>query len=859
MDRRGAPFWNETEPALFERLRSSAAGLDSGEAGRRLAAYGPNDPAAVKKPPTWLRFLARFRSPLVLILLVAGGVSTATGDVASFAIIAAIVTLSVCLDFAQEQHAEKAVEALQAQVALNASTLRDGVAADIPVRRIVPGDVVHLSAGDLAPADGLVLQAHDFFVNQALLTGEPYPVEKHAGPLPAPAGDPAEAANAVFAGTSVISGDATVLICATGRDTAVGAIAESLRSKQGPTAFEAGVQRFSALILRITVILVIVVLAESLALHRNWLESLLFATALAVGLTPELLPMILTITLARGALRLAKKKVVVKQLAAIHNLGAIDVLCTDKTGTLTEAKIKLARPVDADGRDSERVLQLAYLNSHFETGLRSALDEAILAHDQPSVADYAKIDEVPFDFERRRVSVLVEKAGARTLIVKGAPEDVLKLSVAYETPDGAKPLDDQARGRLADLFDGFGHDGFRALGVAVKDAAPDRASAVVDDETGLTFAGFALFLDPPKASAGQAVRALGEAGVEIKILTGDNELVARHVCQELGIAVAGVLTGDQLARMSEEALFGSVLKATLFCRVNPQQKMRILHALRRKGRTVGYLGDGINDAPALHAADVSLSVDTGADVAKAAAEIILLEDDLMVVHDGILEGRRTVVNVTKYVLMASSANFGNIVSMVLAGLILPFLPLLPIQVLLTNLIYDASQTGLPVDAVDPEDVKRPVHWDIRLVERFMLVMGPVSTLFDLITFGVLILALHAGQDEFRTGWFIESLVTQVLMIFSVRTRRALFASRPSGAVALLALGGAALAIVLPLSFAGSAFHFVGLPWPYFPFLLAATAGFLVVVELVKRAFYTWQGRAFQRTAARRARSSWSHP
>ena len=836
-------FWNEPADALHARLESSAAGLTSAEADSRLGRYGPNDAAAVKKPPVWLRFVMRFRSPLVLILLAAGAVSAMTGDAASFIIIAAIVVLSVTLDFVQERHAEKAVEALRARVALNAVVLRDGKAITVPVRTIVPGDVVRLSAGDLAPADGVVLAAHDFFVNQALLTGEPFPVEKHAGPLAALARDPVDATNAVFAATSVISGDATVLVCRTGRDSAVGAIAQSLGTRQGPTAFEAGVQQFSTLILRITVLLVLIVLVESLALHRDWLQSLLFATALAVGLTPELLPMILTITLARGALRLAKKKVVVKQLAAIHNLGAIDVLCTDKTGTLTEARIELARHVSPAGEDSERVLQLAYLNSWFETGLKSALDEAILAHDQPMVSDYVKIDEVPFDFERRRVSVLVDKGGVRTLIVKGAPEDLLRLAVDVETEAGVEPMTPARRRQLTEAFEAYGRDGFRALGIAVKSEPQDQTKAVAHDESRLTFAGFALFLDPPKPSAGEAVRALGEAGVEIKILTGDNELVARHVCRELNIEVGGVISGDALADMTEDALLGSVSRANLFCRVNPQQKMRILRALRRTGRTVGYIGDGINDAPALHAADVSLSVDTGADVAKAAADIILLEDDLMVVHQGILEGRRTVVNVTKYVLMAGSANFGNIVSMVLAGVILPFLPLLPIQVLLTNLIYDVSQAGLPVDEVDPEDVRRPVHWDIRLVERFMLTMGPVSTLFDLMTFGVLILAFHSTAAQFRTGWFMESLITQILMIFSVRTRRALFASRPGRTVIVLALVGAAVSIGLPLSFLGGAFHFVGLrPW-YFGFLAAATLGFLAAVELAKRAFYAWRPRS----------------
>lgn len=837
-------FCNIPLERVLAELNSSAEGLKSGEAEQRLLRYGPNDATAPKKPPSWRRFIGRFRSPLVIILLFASGLSAATGDVASFIIITTIILLSVLMDFVQETRAQNAVDALRAKVAIQAQVLRDGREVSIAIREIVPGDVVHLAAGDLVPADGRLLAARDLFMNQALLTGEPYPVEKHAGDLTVPVTDLAAATNGVLAGTSVISGTGTFLVCRTGRATAFGQLADSLIIKPPPTAFESGLRRFSVLIVRITLIVVVFVLTESLFMHRPWLEALLFALALAVGLTPELLPMIVTVTLARGAIRLAGRRVIVKQLPAIHNLGAMDVLCTDKTGTLTEAHIALMRTIDASGKDSDRVFELAYLNSHFETGLKSPLDDAILEHGKIDVSAWRKLDEVPFDFTRRRVSVLVEKGSSRMVIVKGAPEDVLRLSSQFEAPDGtAQAITEKKRASLFALFEQLGAEGFRALGIATRSVASDHDTALLGDEAQLTFAGFAAFLDPPKSSAAEAIRELNASGVAVKVLTGDNERVASYVCTQLGFPVSGTLTGDELAAMPEEALLARLPRVNLFCRVTPQQKLRVLLALKRTGQSVGFLGDGINDAPALHSADVGISVDSAVDVAKAAAEIILLEKDLHVLQEGVSEGRRTVVNVDKYILMASSANFGNIISMALAGLFLPFLPLLPIQVLLTNLLYDFAQTGLPFDEVDSQATERPVHWDIRLIERFMLVMGPVSTVFDLITFGVLIFLFHAAMALFRTGWFVESLVTQILMVFSVRTRRLVFSSRPHRVVTALALGTSALTIALPFLPMGRWFHLVGLPPPYFGFLLVAIIGFLAMIEGVKHIFYTHWARS----------------
>ncbi len=832
-------FWKRSTAALLADLATSDQGLTSPEAALRLARYGRNDAAAPKRAAAWLRLLKRLGNPLVVILLIASGLSAVTGDVASFVIITAIVLLSVLLDFVQESRAQTAVDALREQVALRADVRRDGVEASLPAAQLVPGDIVRLSAGDLVPADGVLLSAHDLFVNQALLTGESYPVAKRAADQGDPASEISEVGCIALAGTSVISGSAVLLVCRTGRETMLGQLADTLIAKPPPTSFEIGLRRFSMLILWITLVLVMLVMAESMAFHRPWIQALVFALALAVGLTPELLPMIMTITLARGAVRLSHQQVIVKNLPSIHNLGAMDVLCTDKTGTLTEARIALTKHVDMAGNDSPRVLTLAWLNSHFESGLKSPLDDAILAHETIDPAPWRKIDEVPFDFERRRVSVLLERDGARTLILKGAPEDVMRLCTFTEMPDGTtQALTDDLRAQLRTSFDLWSAQGFRLLGIASRAEAADQATAVLTDEKDLAFAGFAVFLDPPKVSAGKALAALAAAGVVVKVLTGDNEQVARHLCAELGFDAGQALNGTELAALSDEALIGRLATTRLFCRVTPQQKLRVILALKRMGQTVGFLGDGINDAPALHAADVGISVDSAADVAKAAAEIVLLEQDLGVVHAGVMEGRRTIVNTGKYILMASSANFGNIFSMVLAGLILPFLPLLPIQVLLTNLIYDFAQTGLPLDNVDSEATLRPIHWEIRLIERFMIVMGPISTLFDVITFAVLLLAFHAGAPFFRTGWFIESLVTQILMIFTVRTRRHLFASKPGRAVVMLAFGTAALTLALPfLPGIGRWFEFTHPPAAYFAYLAVVVAAFLVSSELMKRVFY----------------------
>jgi len=845
-------IWRAPLTQLLNQLATKPAGLSEAEARSRLTKYGPNDASTVKRSPLWLQFLARFRNPLVIILIVASGLSAATGDVPSFVIIITIVMLSIAFDFVQEVRAQNAVEALRRSVAVQATVRRDGSSLSVLTEQLVPGDIVELIAGDLVPADSRLLESRDLYVNQALLTGEPYPAEKQASDAASGAENPAGASNAVFAGTSVISGTATIVICRTGGRTALGHLATSLAEKPPATAFAIGIRRFGMLIMRFTVLMVLFVLVVNVYFRRPVLESLLFAVALAVGLTPELLPMIVTVTLARSAMRMAKQKVIVKRLSAIHDVGAMDVLCTDKTGTLTEATIKLIRVIDGTGAETASAFGYAFINSQFETGMKSPLDTAILGAHPFDMTGWKKIDEVPFDFERRRVSCLVEHEAKRRLIVKGAPEDLLRLSSTYEAADGIeRPLGAATRRTFEATLAGLGEQGFRALGIATRLADATHETAAITDETELVFAGFAVFLDPPKASAGATIRALAEAGVSVRVLTGDNESVTRHVFKEIGVAVTGVLSGAELEHLTDEALLGQLPRVNLFCRVNPQQKHRILLALKRLGHIVGFMGDGINDAPALHASDVGISVDGAADVARAAADLILLEHDLSVVLDAVATGRGAVQNVSKYVLMGASSNFGNMFSMAGAAVMLPFLPMLPIQILLNNLIYNVSEIAIPFDRVDPEVVAGPVRWDIKLIERFMLIFGPVSSIFDFITFYALLSVFHASEPLFQTGWFIESMTTQVLVVFCIRTRRRFYRSRPCGFLVIMTFAAVAVAIALPLlPVVGGWFSFVVPPPMFFGFLIVATLAYLALVEVTKVAFYRVMARPSLSSAGR---------
>jgi P-type Mg2+ transporter len=832
-------FWQTPLDELERQLGASANGLSSTEAAARLLRYGANALDSQQKYSFLLKVLSRFRNPLVLILLAAAVISGFTGDIASLGIISTMVLLSVLLDSVQEYRAEQAAEQLKISVALKEQVLRDGREVTIRADQLVPGDVVLLAAGDMVPADGRLLEAKDFFVNEGLLTGESYPTEKRVAAEGMVNVDVAQAANAAFMGTSVVSGSAKLLLCKTGNATQLGEISATLRHTPPPAALERGVYEFGILIVRLTVLLVLFVLLVNTFFHRPLLESFLFALALAVGLTPELLPMIVSVTLARGAIRMAKQKVIVKRLAAIHDLGSMDVLCTDKTGTLTEAKIALIRHITLSGADSERVLELAWLNSHFESGLRSPLDAAIIEHAASIPAGWTKIDEVPFDFERRRVSVLLEHEGRRILVIKGAPEDVLKLSNRYERSGESDtlPFDAAALARANTQFQTLCEEGFRVLGIAWREEPASQTHVVVSDEHDFVFAGYAAFLDPPKASAGAAIAALERSGVGIKIITGDNERVTQYVCTQLGIPVEGLLTGTELTALSEEALSARIEETNLFCRVNPSQKNRIILALKRRGHVVGYLGDGINDAPSLHTADVGISVDGAVDVAKDAADIILLEHDLEVVERGVREGRRTFGNIMKYIMMGTSSNFGNMFSMAGASLILPFLPMLPIQVLLNNFLYDLSEVPIPMDEVDDELLAQPRHWDIKFIRNFMLVLGSVSSIFDFLTFGLLLWVFNATETLFQTGWFMESLATQVLVIFVIRTRGSPLHSRPNPLLAGTSLIVAIVGILLPYTAVGRWFGFVPLPLTFLAALGAMVVCYLVLAESVKRWFY----------------------
>ena len=825
-------------------MAAGNAGLSSAEAALRLAKFGPNLFRDHQERPLLLQFLSRFKNPLVILLLVASGISALTGDVTNFLLIAFMVLFSVTLDFVQEHRAGKAAASLKETVSVRATVVRDGKPIEIPVADVVPGDLVVLSAGDMIPADGKVLEAHDFFVKQALLTGESYPVEKRVDEPAAGTTEIQDATNAVFMGTTVISGSARVGVVTTGTGTAIGAIADSLIRQAPPTAFEVGTHRFGMLIMRLTIVLVLFVLLVNAFLHRPWLESFLFAVALAVGLTPELLPMVVSLTLSRGALHMAKKRVIVKRLASIQNLGSMDVLCTDKTGTLTEAKIKLEQHVDPQGKPSARVLELAYLNSFFETGLKSPLDEAILAHEHIDVSAWKKIDEVPFDFERRRVSVLLDKGDGRLLVVKGASEEIIELCTHYEEQGNEVqvPLDKDSRERIHGEHIALEKEGFRVLGIAWRAVPPDHPHAVIGDEAELVFAGFAGFLDPPKESAGAALAALKECGVSVKIVTGDSELVTQHVCAQLKIPVKGVLTGKEIAQMDDWALRVRAEKANLFCRVNPAQKDRVILALKASGHVVGYLGDGINDAPSLHSADVGLSVDSAVDVAKEAADMILLDQELHVLYEGVLEGRRTFGNIMKYIMMGTSSNFGNMFSMAGAALFLPFLPMLPTQILLNNVLYDVSEVPIPLDEVDAEELRKPRVLDMKFIRDFMLVIGPISSAFDFLTFYVLLMVLKADQALFQTGWFVESLCTQVLVIFIIRTRGNPFRSRPHRVLAVTSVLVAAIGAVLPFTPLGTYFGFVPLPAKFYLILAVMVVIYLAVVELAKKGFYRWHKR-----------------
>ena len=829
------PFWDRPLEDLYRAVGGARTGLSGVEAERRLRAYGPNE-LVHRGAGAVVEILLFFTNPLVLILLVAALVSAGVGEYLNAGLIALMVLISVALNFLQAYRSRQAADRLRQSVITTATVCRDGRWAAVPQREVVPGDLVRLAAGDLVPADARLIDAHDLFVNEAALTGESLPAEKNATPAPGPHGL-ADADGAVFLGTSVISGTAEALVIQTGRATEIGHIAQHLTARPPATEFERGTRGFGLLIMRTVVFLVLFVfLVTAVLRHEPLLDSLLFAIALAVGLTPEFLPMIMSVTLARGAVSMARRKVIVKRLAAIENFGSMDVLCSDKTGTLTQGCITLERYLDAWGAEQERVLLFAALNGAFETGIKSPLDDAIVGHVHPDIAEYRKCDEIPFDFTRRRSSIVVATAAERLLVAKGAPEGVLPLCTHAERDGQPILLDDEGRAIAAATFHQLSASGYRVLAIAYRQIQ-EHPSYTVADECDLVLAGFAAFLDPPRESAAATLAALKGDGVSVKIMTGDNELVTAAICRQVGLEQAAIVLGADLDRSSDEALGALAEATTVFARVSPEQKNRVMRALQRRGHVVGFLGDGINDAPSLHNADVGISVAGAVDVAKAAADIILLEHSLDVLHQGVLEGRKSFGNIMKYIMMGTSSNFGNMFSMAGAALVLPFLPMLPLQILLNNFLYDLSQLTIPGDRVDETYLQNPKRWNIGFIQRFMVIVGPVSSLYDFLTFGAMLWLFHASQDLFRTGWFVESLATQTLVILVIRTAGAPWRSRPSRALLGSVLACVALAIAIPFTPLAAVLGFVAPPIGFFAFLLGVVVTYLALVEGIKRRFY----------------------
>lgn len=819
-------------PELLEHLRTSRAGLTSEEARARSGALGPNTIAARRTRAAIGELLRAVASPLALILLAAAVASAFLGQVVDAAIIVSMVLLSGGINSWQSARSGRAVRGLQARVTPTATVSRDGAPRTIPRADVVVGDVIHLSAGDLIPADARLLEATDLHLQQAALTGESMPTLKRAteGALGRTGPDVDEL---VYVGTSVVSGTATAVVFATGARTAFGDVASRLAARPEETEFERGSRRFGVLILKTVVSLVLFILVVRIATGHDAFQSLLFAVALAVGLTPEYLPMITTVTLSQGAAQMAREKVIVRHLASIQNLGSVDVLCSDKTGTLTSGVMALDASLDPFGAPSGRPLELAHLNAAFETGVKSALDTAILARAGEAPAGYRKLAEIPFDFERRRLSVVVQTDGGKSLLVsKGAPEGILSCCSSLELDGHRRPFDEASRDASLERFRRLSEAGYRVLAVAYREIENDEPTGC-EQERELVLSGFVTFADQLLDGVADAIEGLRADGVAIKILSGDNELVTRTLCRKVGIDGDKVVTGDALAPLDEVALARVAEEADVFARLSPAQKQRVVMALKHRGHVVGFLGDGINDAPSLHAADVGVSVAGAVDVAQEAADILLLEKRLDVLHAGILAGRRSFANVLKYLLMGTSSNFGNMASMAGAVFFLPFLPMLPTQILVNNFLYDLAQITIPTDNVDPAYLKGPQRWDIGTIRRFMLMIGPLSSLFDFVTFAILYAVFHFAEPAFQTGWFVESLTTQVLILFVIRTTGRPWKNRPSAALAITAVAVVLAGIALPYTPLAAPLGMTPLPARFFLLLAVVVPSYLVLVELVK--------------------------
>ena len=845
-----AAYWSRDPQELLDELRSGVQGLSTPEAARRLKTQGPN--TIDEEPALGVARLAlrQFESPLVLILVFGGVVSAILRDWLDAAIIVSVVLGSCGLGFMQEYRASNAVAQLRGRLALAAKVVRDGIRRLLPTRELVPGDRVELSAGNLVPADAIVLEARDFLVTEASLTGESFPVEKQPGVLPA-ATPIARRTNAVYLGTSVRSGTATVLVVHTGERTAFGAVAQRLRSAAPETEFARGVQQFGVLLVRVMVLMVLFVLIVNLWLGRAWIESMLFAVALAVGLSPELLPAIVSVTLSAGARRMAQRGVIVRHLEAIENLGSMDVLCTDKTGTLTEGVMTLQAATTPDATESPEAMRLAYLNAAFETGIENPLDEAVVSAGQKaglSTQGQRKVDEIPYDFLRKRLTIVVapETGGPHLMITKGAFANVLAVCTQVARGQASAELDAEERACLERWFREQGARGLRVLGLATRSVEP-RAAYTHDDEAGMCFVGFLLFVDPPKAGARRTLDALAARGIEIKIVTGDNRHVAAYVAQSVGLDHEAMLTGEQIDTMKDEALWHRAENTVLFVEVDPQHKERIVRALQHRGRAVGYLGDGINDAPALHAADVGISVDSAVDVARDSADVVMLRPDLEVLCQGVEEGRRTFANTLKYVSITTSANFGNMVSMALAAPLLPFLPLAAKQILLNNFLSDLPSMAISSDRVDADRLASAQHWDVHDLRRFMLVFGLTSTLFDLLTFWLLLKVFDASESLFQTSWFVVSLLTELAVLLVLRTHLPLWKSRPGTWLWITTLLVVAVALALPfIPVLAAPFSLVALPPGLLGSMLLVVLGYVAATEFAKRWYFAPKRRSRRR-------------
>lgn len=827
---------------LLQSLRTTPEGLTQAEAEQRARTTGPNEVAQERRQSWFVRLLKICRNPLVILLATLSTVSFVTGDTRAGVVMAVMVALSVGLRFFQEARADAAATKLKAMIHVTATVVRNGEAREIPLRDLVPGDIVRLSAGDMIPGDVRVLASKDLFVSQGTLTGESLPVEKFHAPEPAISRLPIELKNTCFMGTSVQSGTATAVIVTTGVRTYLGCMADAITESGTPTSFDLGLNRFTWLMIQLMAVMVPLVLLINGFTKHDWKGAFFFAMAVAVGLTPEMLPMIVSVCLSKGALAMSRKKVIVKRLNAIQNFGGMDVLCTDKTGTLTEDRVVLQRHCDVSGRESEEVLLDGYLISYFQTGLKNLLDRAILDssdfRQQALVAKYKKLDEIPFDFTRRMMSVLVaDPEGKAILLTKGAPEEVFHHCSHFELDGKISSMDPDLVVGLKDEYASLSDDGFRVLAVATKKLIGKQICSK-DDECELVLKGYVAFLDPPKNTARGAIEVLRKDGVTVKILTGDNHLISRKVCEDVGLSADPILLGADVERMSDPELAVAVEKTTLFARLSPADKQRVVRVLREKGHVVGFLGDGINDAPALRAADVGISVDTATDIAKESADLILLEKDLMVLGRGVVEGRKVFANILKYIRMGASSNFGNMFSVIGASAFLPFIPMLPIQVLTNNLLYDFSQVPIPTDAVDPEQVARPRPWNIGEIKRFILFVGPISSIFDYTTFFVMLWVFHCWDPSraplFQTGWFVESLMTQTLIIHVIRTNKIPFIqSRASWPLIATTLSIMVFGLWLPYSPLGPSLGLTHLPRMYWPILILTMLAYVSLTQAIK--------------------------